>query len=96
MLVSQHIMYTHVHAAVACLLLQSKQLLFYHIRTLLIHCVHLPYIYMHAHIPATTTGVIAILNEECVVPKGSDEKLASKLASIHEDHPNFRKNKLGG
>jgi hypothetical protein len=94
LLAFQHIMYSGVHMCgslhTAVLLAQS---LLYCLPALhnciaLLICLHM--------LSVTTSGVIAILNEECVVPKGSDEKLASKLASIHEDHPNFRKNKLGG
>ena len=36
-------------------------------------------------------GVISVLNEECVRPKGNDEALVSKLTSLHKDHPSFSK-----
>jgi myosin-5 len=42
----------------------------------------------------STTGVLSILDEECIIPRGSDERFASKLGSIHEGHPAFVKNKL--
>ncbi|CAM9539103.1 unnamed protein product, partial [Phaeothamnion confervicola] len=41
-------------------------------------------------------GVIAILNEECLRPRGSDESFTSKLATLHADHPAFWRSKLSG
>ncbi len=35
------------------------------------------------------SGVIGLLNEECVVPRGADRRLASKLNSIHDEHVAF-------
>ncbi|KAH9253514.1 hypothetical protein BASA81_008561 [Batrachochytrium salamandrivorans] len=40
---------------------------------------------------AKKTGVFAIVDEEMVVPKGSDETLLVKLTKQHEKHANFRK-----
>lgn len=39
-------------------------------------------------------GLIALLNEECVRPKGSDLSFASKSSSLHEAHPRFEKARL--
>lgn len=39
-------------------------------------------------------GIIAMLNQECIVPKASDQTLASKLLEQHMGkHPNFEKSK---
>ena len=39
-------------------------------------------------------GIIAILDEECIVPKASDQTLAQKLNEQHlGKHPNFEKPK---
>lgn len=35
-------------------------------------------------------GVLCLLDEECVVPRGSDEAFALKLARAHASHPSFR------
>ncbi|CAM9532063.1 unnamed protein product [Chrysoparadoxa australica] len=39
-------------------------------------------------------GVIALLNEECTMPKGSDESFVRKLGSLHEDKRNLFLSKL--
>ncbi|CAM9964593.1 unnamed protein product [Scytosiphon promiscuus] len=41
-------------------------------------------------------GVIAVLNEECVRPRGGDLSFVSKLATLHADHPAFSRAKLAG
>ncbi len=41
------------------------------------------------------SGVIGLLNEECVVPRGTDNRLASKLNSIHDEHIAFVSAKPG-
>ncbi len=41
------------------------------------------------------SGVIGLLNEECVVPRGADHRLASKLNSIHDEHVAFVSAKPG-
>lgn len=39
-------------------------------------------------------GIIAMLDEECIVPKASDQTLAAKLLEQHlGKHPNFEKPK---
>jgi myosin heavy chain 6/7 len=39
-------------------------------------------------------GIIAMLDEECIVPKASDQTLAAKLSEQHlGKHPNFEKPK---
>jgi len=40
-------------------------------------------------------GIIAMINEECVRPKGSDENFVSKLKTVHQDDPAFSTPKLG-
>ena len=40
------------------------------------------------------SGVLCMLDEEISVPKGSDEKLRSKLLRAHEHHPCFAKPKV--
>ena len=39
-------------------------------------------------------GLLALLNEECVRPKGSDEGYASKVVTMHGDNANFEKPRL--
>ena len=39
------------------------------------------------------TGIFAMIDEECNVPRGSDEGLLSKLIKQHESHPNFERPK---
>eukprot|EP00004_Rigifila_ramosa_P016108 TRINITY_DN3790_c0_g1_i1.p1 TRINITY_DN3790_c0_g1~~TRINITY_DN3790_c0_g1_i1.p1 ORF type:complete len:1190 (-),score=317.12 TRINITY_DN3790_c0_g1_i1:16-3396(-) len=39
-------------------------------------------------------GIVSLLNEECVLPKGSDSGFLSKLESVHASHGNFTKRKL--
>ncbi|KAA0155260.1 hypothetical protein FNF27_01564 [Cafeteria roenbergensis] len=39
------------------------------------------------------TGIFAMIDEECNVPRGSDEGLLSKLLKQHLSHPNFDKPK---
>lgn len=34
-------------------------------------------------------GVISVLNEECVRPKGSDESFTSKIVTAHKESPYF-------
>ncbi len=41
------------------------------------------------------SGVIGLLDEECVVPRGTDNRLASKLNSIHDEHVAFISAKPG-
>jgi myosin V len=36
-------------------------------------------------------GLMALLNEECVRPMGSDVSFASKIASLHDSHPRLEK-----
>lgn len=39
-------------------------------------------------------GIISMLDEECIVPKATDQTLASKLLEQHlGKHPNFEKPK---
>ena len=40
-------------------------------------------------------GVVAMLNEECVRPKGSNQNFVSKLVSVHKEDPSFSAPKLG-
>lgn len=40
-------------------------------------------------------GIIAMLNEECVRPKGSDENFVSKLISVHRGDPAFSTPRVG-
>ncbi|CAJ1395531.1 unnamed protein product [Effrenium voratum] len=40
-------------------------------------------------------GIIAMLNEECVRPKGSNQNFVSKLVSVHKEDPAFSAPKLG-
>jgi len=40
-------------------------------------------------------GVIAMLNEECVRPKGSEENFVSKLTTVHKEHANYSVPKVG-
>eukprot|EP00928_Gymnodinium_smaydae_P073618 TRINITY_DN5679_c0_g1_i1.p1 TRINITY_DN5679_c0_g1~~TRINITY_DN5679_c0_g1_i1.p1 ORF type:complete len:1355 (-),score=315.87 TRINITY_DN5679_c0_g1_i1:87-4151(-) len=40
-------------------------------------------------------GIIAMLNEECVRPKGSDENYVSKLVSVHRSDPAFSTPRVG-
>ncbi|CAK8988748.1 unnamed protein product [Durusdinium trenchii] len=40
-------------------------------------------------------GVVAMLNEECVRPKGSNQNFVSKLVSVHKEDPAFSAPKLG-
>jgi len=40
-------------------------------------------------------GIIAMLNEECVRPKGADENFVSKLSTVHKADPGFSTPKLG-
>uniref|UniRef100_K3X800 Myosin motor domain-containing protein n=1 Tax=Globisporangium ultimum (strain ATCC 200006 / CBS 805.95 / DAOM BR144) TaxID=431595 RepID=K3X800_GLOUD len=39
-------------------------------------------------------GLMALLNEECVRPKGSDVSFASKIVSLHEANPRLEKARL--
>lgn len=39
-------------------------------------------------------GLMALLNEECVRPKGSDLSFASKIVSLHESNPRLEKARL--
>lgn len=39
-------------------------------------------------------GLMALLNEECVRPMGSDLSFASKIVSLHEGHPRLEKARL--
>ncbi|KAJ0409283.1 hypothetical protein P43SY_006780 [Pythium insidiosum] len=39
-------------------------------------------------------GLMALLNEECVRPMGSDASFASKIISLHESHPRLEKARL--
>ena len=39
-------------------------------------------------------GLIALLNEECVRPKGSDASFVSKIMTVHEHQRDIEKNKL--
>lgn len=39
-------------------------------------------------------GVMALLNEECVRPMGSDQSFVSKLVSLRESHPRFERARL--
>ncbi|CAM9994958.1 unnamed protein product, partial [Ectocarpus fasciculatus] len=41
-------------------------------------------------------GIIAVLNEECVRPRGGDNSFVSKLATLHADHSAFSRAKLAG
>ncbi|CAM9987258.1 unnamed protein product, partial [Ectocarpus sp. 8 AP-2014] len=41
-------------------------------------------------------GIIAVLNEECVRPRGGDNSFVSKLATLHADHSAFARAKLAG
>ncbi|CAM9345683.1 unnamed protein product [Pylaiella littoralis] len=41
-------------------------------------------------------GIIAVLNEECVRPRGGDLSFVSKLATLHADHSAFSRAKLAG
>ncbi len=41
------------------------------------------------------SGVIGLLNEECVVPRGADSRLVFKLNSIHDEHVAFVAEKPG-
>ncbi|CAM9893048.1 unnamed protein product [Ascophyllum nodosum] len=41
-------------------------------------------------------GIIAVLNEECVRPRGSDVSFVSKLSTLHADHSAFARAKLAG
>ena len=40
-------------------------------------------------------GIVAMLNEECVRPKGSNQNFVSKLVSVHKEDPSFSAPKLG-
>ena len=40
-------------------------------------------------------GVLSILNEECMRPKGSDAGFCSKLLTARSDHPNLERPKRG-
>lgn len=40
-------------------------------------------------------GVIAMLNEECVRPRGTDQNFVSKLTTVHKEDPAFSTPKLG-
>eukprot|EP00746_Dinoflagellata_sp_MGD_P150905 gnl/MRDRNA2_/MRDRNA2_82663_c0_seq1.p1 gnl/MRDRNA2_/MRDRNA2_82663_c0~~gnl/MRDRNA2_/MRDRNA2_82663_c0_seq1.p1 ORF type:complete len:1276 (-),score=281.97 gnl/MRDRNA2_/MRDRNA2_82663_c0_seq1:67-3462(-) len=40
-------------------------------------------------------GIVAMLNEECVRPKGSEENFVSKLSTVHKADPAFSVPKLG-
>mmetsp|Transcript_10394 Transcript_10394/g.15570 ORF Transcript_10394/g.15570 Transcript_10394/m.15570 type:complete len:1057 (+) Transcript_10394:2-3172(+) len=44
----------------------------------------------------SATGVLAVLNEECMLPKSSDERFISKLSRIHEDSQFYCKTKVMG
>ncbi|DAZ96407.1 TPA: hypothetical protein N0F65_012488 [Lagenidium giganteum] len=39
-------------------------------------------------------GLMALLNEECVRPMGSDASFASKILSLHESHPRLEKTRM--
>jgi len=39
-------------------------------------------------------GIISVLNEECIRPKGNDEGFASKVTTKHKDHPRFKIQRL--
>ena len=34
-------------------------------------------------------GIFAMLDEECMVPQGSDQGFVNKLVKQHKEHPNF-------
>eukprot|EP00002_Diphylleia_rotans_P032740 TRINITY_DN6904_c0_g1_i2.p1 TRINITY_DN6904_c0_g1~~TRINITY_DN6904_c0_g1_i2.p1 ORF type:complete len:1057 (-),score=205.47 TRINITY_DN6904_c0_g1_i2:1190-4360(-) len=38
-------------------------------------------------------GLLALLNEECILPKGAEMNLLNKLKTMHESHKNFSKPK---
>jgi hypothetical protein len=39
-------------------------------------------------------GIITVLNEECMLPKGGDTTFTSKLTTLHGDHPHLTKDRL--
>ena len=51
----------------------------------------LPFLTQVLSLIESRMGVIAVLNEECLRPKGSDESFTNKLATLHADHPSFAK-----
>jgi myosin heavy subunit len=44
-------------------------------------------------IEAFRTGILAVLDEEGMLPKGSDEAFVTKVTKAHTTHSNFTKSK---